>query len=407
VEQKFFCCFFFKKSIARLTSLSRRAVIAAGLVSTLPTKARAGTARLATQLIAAIRTSMQAGPSGPVLLNSFITASGPNKSDFDTTQANAAYVYDNALAGLALLAAGDHANAARIGAALEIAQSHDRFYKDGRLRNAYQAGAMTTPAKLPGWWDAKTNRWNEDSYQIGSQTGPIAWAMLLWAALGQKDAANRAGDFLDDQLRAATGYDGGFYGFEPAPLKLTWQSTEQNTDLVPAFSKLGRTEDAAHAKTFVTAMFDPAAGMFDAGTGPDGLKNPLLAADAGTWPYLAGLGSAASARAAIARLSHGAGIGFSVASGGIWLEGTAFAALVLEKLNDDRAQNFAETIAANISLAGYVYATVDEKLATGLTVGPSLQPGVAPEKFNYYRRPALAPTAWAALAALDVNPLAR
>ena len=57
-------------------------------------------------------------------------------------------------------------------------------YSDGRLRNAYQAGAMATPAKLPGWWETTAGHWVEDPYQAGSQTGPIAWAMLLWAALG-------------------------------------------------------------------------------------------------------------------------------------------------------------------------------------------------------------------------------
>ncbi len=350
---------------------------------------------------------MAEAPGGPVLLNSFVVEPGPARSDFDLTQANAAYVYDNALAGLALLGAGDRENAARIGAALEIAQNHDRFYKDGRLRNAYQAGAMAMPAKLPGWWDAKANRWNEDPYQAGSQTGPLAWAMLLWTALGQADAANRAADWLDDQLRARSGYYGGFYGFEPNPLKLLWQSTEQNTDVFTVCEKLGRRDDAAHARDFVLSMFDPKRGLFNAGTGPDGGKNTLLAADAGTWPYLTGLGTPASARAAIAALRHGAGIGFSSASAGIWLEGTAFASLVLACENDALANRFTASIAANTGPEGYVYASVADMLATGLTVGPALAPGEVPQKFNYYRRQALAPTAWAALATLDINPLAR
>jgi hypothetical protein len=381
---------------------SRRAFLAgAGVTLAMPACADS-----ANRLIAAVRDAVAAGPAGPLLLNSFIVEPGPSKSDFDVTQANAAYVYDNALAGLALLAAGDRDSAARIGQALEIAQNHDRFYKDGRLRNAYMAGAMTAPAKLPGWWDAAAGQWREDPYQVGSQTGPVAWAMLLWAALGQTSAANRAGDWLDDQLRAGAGYYGGFYGFEPAPLKLTWRSTEQNTDLFAAFTRLGRAEDAAHAKHFVAAMSDAGTGTFIAGTAPDGARNPLLAADAGTWPYLAGLGAPRSAQTAIEKLRHGNGIGFSAASGGIWLEGTAFAALVLKRQNNPLAEKFSATITANIAGNGYVYATADEILSTGLTVGPSLQPGVPAKKFNYYRRPALAPTAWAALAALDVNPLA-
>jgi hypothetical protein len=386
---------------------TRRSLLTFAGLTVFSKTALAKTPSIAARLIAALRAAMAIAPPGPVLLNSFITEPGPTRSDFDTTQANAAYVYDNALAGLALLAAGDRDNATRIGVALEVAQNHDRFYHDGRLRNAYQAGAMTMPAKLPGWWDVKANRWNEDPYQAGSQTGPLAWAMLLWIALGQTDAANRAADWLDDQLRAPTGYYGGFHGFEPNPLKLLWQSTEQNTDFFVACTKLGRMEDAAHAKTFVTGMFDSARDLFNAGTGPDGANNPLLAADAGTWPFLAGIGTPASALAAIEQLRHGNGIGFSAASTGIWLEGTAFASLALERQNNKLAETFAATIAANTGPTGYVYASVNQKLETGLTVGPSLQPGVAPQKFDYFRRQALAPTAWAALATLDINPLAR
>ncbi|HQT39346.1 MAG TPA: hypothetical protein PK231_07965 [Acidocella sp.] len=361
---------------------------------------------LAGQLVGALQSAMAALPPGPALLNSYIVDTGPNLPDFDLTQANVAYVYDNAVAGLALLAAGDRNNAARIGAALEIAQTNDRFWKDGRLRNGYQAGAMMKPAKLPGWWNAKTSSWQEDPYQVGSQAGPVAWAMLLWSALGHTDAANKAGNWLDEQLRAVNGYYGGFYGFEPEPLKLTWQSTEQNTDLYAVFNKLHRMEDGAHAGNFVRDMFNAQAGMFNAGVSPAGSTNDLLAADAGIWPYLAGLGSATSALDAIKALKQGSGIGFSAASKGIWLEGTAFAGLALRRLGDARADEFMATVAANISPSGYVYATVAPTISTGLTVGPSLQPNVPEQTFNYFRRPALAPTAWAILAALDVNPLA-
>ncbi len=354
--------------------------------------------------VGAIQTQLGALPPGPALLNSYITEAGPDKSDFDVTQANAAYVYDNALAGLLLHAAGDKAGAMRIGQALAIAQAHDRFYRDGRLRNAYQAGAMAAPAKLPGWWDAKADRWNEDPYQAGSATGPLAWAMLLWAALGMDAPANSAGQFLDDQLRAPSGYYGGFYGFEPAPLKLLWQSTEQNVDMFAACRALSRGEDAAQAVRFVRARLDAATVSFQAGTAPGGAPNTLLAADAGIWPYLAGLGGEQTAKNAIKRLRRGNGIGFSEASGSFWLEGTAFAALALGE--DPLAKDFMATIAANVSPLGYVYATVAPSLATGLTVGPSLKVGVPEQAFNYYRRPSLSATAWAGFAAAAINPLA-
>jgi len=384
--------------------ISRRGFTAG--IALMPAVALAADKALSTRCIEAIQKFMAAMPDGPVLLNSFIVDAGPALSDFDVTQANAAYVYDNALAGLALLVSGDRNNADRIGAALELAQNHDRFWKDGRLRNAYQAGSMSAPAKLPGWWDVQAKAWREDPYQVGSQTGPMAWAMLLWAALGQTDAANRAGDWLDDQLRASQGYYGGFYGFEPSPLRLTWQSTEQNTDLFSVFRKLKRMDDENHARIFVERMFDSKSGQFNAGTTPDGSINPLLAADAGIWPYLSGIGQPNSALTAVHQLRNGKGIGFSGASRGIWLEGTAFASLALENSNPVLAAAFLETVEGNISPSGYVFATVSDSLSTGLTVGPSLQPHTPEKPFNYYRRPALAPTAWAVLAGLEVNPLA-
>jgi hypothetical protein len=347
----------------------------------------------------AISAALAAMPAGPVLLNSYIVE--PGGGDFDVTQANAAYVYDNALAGLALLAAGRPDQARRLADALAAAQAHDRFFTDGRLRDAYMAGKMTAPAKLPGWRDKQAGHWAEDPYQAGSQTGPIAWAMLLWLALGMRAPAQRAADFINRTLRAPRGYYGGFYGFEPNPQKLTWQSTEQNTDLFAVFSKLGAAPDAAHAKNFVSAMLDPKTGCFGAGLSGTGAVNPLLAADASIWPYLAGLGDAVSARTAIKRLDRGSGIGFSESSTSIWLEGTAFASLALR---GPEAASFLRTIAANRAPNGYVYATVAPMLATGLAVGPATggQPELA---FNYYRRPSLSATAWAVLAALGKNPL--
>ena len=175
--------------------ISRRG-FAAG-VALIPAAAFAADKGLAARCVGAIRAAMAVAPAGPVLLNSFVVNTGADAADFDLTQANAAYVYDNALAGLALLAAGDKDDAARIGQALALAQGHDRFWKDGRLRNAYQAGVMTAPAKLPGWWDKAAQSWREDPYQVGSETGPVAWAMLLWAALGMRGPADWAGDWLD------------------------------------------------------------------------------------------------------------------------------------------------------------------------------------------------------------------
>lgn len=385
-----------------LNKLTRRAFCAGTVL--LPALARAE-ANLGRGLAQSILGQMAALGDGPVLLNSYLVNTGPGADDFDLTQANAAYVYDNALAGLLLLAAGHKPEAQRIGQALAIAQAHDRKFTDGRLRNGYAAGPMATPAKLPGFWNKKTSQWDEDPYQVGTDTGPVAWAMLLWAALGMTTPANKAGNFLDEQLRAPLGYYGGFYGFDPSQQKLTWESTEQNLDLAVAFKKLNRPEDAGHAAAFVHAAYDARDGLFKTGLTPQGKPGAMVAADAGIWPYLAGQGSAASAQHAIAALRHGAGIGFSDASTGIWLEGTAFAALALKRMKHPLAAAFLNTVSANLAPQGYVYATVAPMLGTGLKVGPSLQKNVPPRDFNYYRRPSLSATSWAGLAAFGVNPL--
>lgn len=365
-------------------------------------QARTGMGERLTQAILA---KMAKLGSGPVLLHSYLLRGQTHENDFALTQANAAYVYDNALAGLLLFNTGHQPEALRIAQALEIAQTHDRYFHDGRLRNAYAAGPISVPTKLPGFWNQKTKQWNEDPYQLGSDAGPIAWAMLLWAALGMQAPANKAGDFLNASLRAPLGYYGGFYGYDQNQQKLSWQSTEQNLDLAVAFAKLGRMADAAHAKAFVNAAYDKKAKLFKTGLNENGKPGAMLAADAGIWPYLAGFGTAESARRAIAGLRHGEGIGFSDASHGIWLEGTAFAALALKTMHSPLAASFMDTIAANLSPQSYVYATASAVLETGLKVGPSLIKNQPAQNFNYYRVPALSATSWAAMAALSINPL--
>ncbi|HQU01411.1 MAG TPA: hypothetical protein PLI12_03070, partial [Acetobacteraceae bacterium] len=122
--------------------------------------------------VAGLRAALADIPPGPAFLNSYVVL--PGSADFDRTNENAAYSYDNALAGLALLAAGHPAEAARIADGFVIAQTHDRFWHDGRLRNAYRAGAVSAGGiiALPGWWDAAQNEWLEDPYQVGSESGP-------------------------------------------------------------------------------------------------------------------------------------------------------------------------------------------------------------------------------------------
>jgi hypothetical protein len=340
--------------------------------------------------------------NGAGLLRSY-TAQGD--SPFDRTHADCAYVYDNAAAGLALLAAGDRAGACRIADALAGAQSRDRFWHDGRLRNAYRAGPVPASGTYPlnGWWDARAGAWREDAYQAGTATGPLAWAILLWAQLGDayRGPAGRAADFIEKNLRAPRGFSGGFFGFEPAPARIGWVSTEHNIDVFAAFSWLGRTAAAGHARDFVTAMWQPDRAAFAMGLHPDGTLNTESALDANFWPLLLP-GAPGGWRGAFGttRRLHAVGMGgvdFNTDLDGVWLEGNAYVALLARRFAEpDLAARMMRTLRDNTAADGLIYATTTPTLTTGLSTGKDV--------FLYYRRPHLGATAWAVLADRNISP---
>lgn len=363
---------------------------------------------------------------GPGLIQSYaVRARGEaGYAPFDRVHGNCAYVYDNAVAGLALLACGERGLALRIGTALLHAQSHDRFWADGRLRNAYRAGPLPPagPYPLAGWWDDAARRWAEDPYQAGSATGVMAWAMLLWLALARAQAepllpglpgfaaaARLTASLISRRLTAPAGFYGGFSGFEPDPPRLDWISTEHAADLAAVFHALGDAAAAAHARRFLDSMFDPAQGGFAAGLTPQGARFGLAAVDANLWPALlpgadprwaAGLGFVLARCGAAA----GDGVGFSAASqGGLWLEGTAMAALAARRAGDGALAARLLGTLARYTAGGMIYATPAPLLRTGLATGTSAGPDAA-DDFVYYGRPHLAPLAWAVLAAQGANP---
>jgi hypothetical protein len=353
--------------------------------------------------------SERAGALGGAGLLQSYDVSG--NSEFDRTQAGCAYVYDNAVVGLALLAIGDTAGARRIGDGLVQAQNRDRFWHDGRLRNAYRAGPAPGQGAYPlaGWWDDTQARWLEDGYQAGTATGVVAWAMLLWIGLGAayREPAERAADFVQSQLRGPRGFNGGFLGFEPKPQRVAWVSTEHNLDLAAAFAALGRREAATHARDFVASMWNAAEGRFNIGLRPDGSVNDGSAIDANLWPLLAA-GAQPEWRKALPWVlaQHGLppgpgadGVDFNTDRDGIWLEGTAITALTCKHLGLPAAR-LMTTLHAQTSPGGLIYASSTASLTTGLSTG--LDEHAA--DFLYYRRPHIAPTAWALLAANGTTP---
>jgi len=353
--------------------------------------------------------------AGPYFLASYPTAAvGPLHG--------AAFTYDNALAAIALLGCGDQRAARRIGDALLAALDRDRYWHDGRLRNAYAAGPVAAgPVKLAGWWDAKTNRWLEDRYQAGSDTGNMAWAMLALLALDQAGAGSayragavRIGEWAAGRRdrRGPGGFTGGTFGHEPKPEDIAWKSTEHNADLAAAFRRLAnatgdqRWRDLSDAAgRFVAAMWDGGCGCFAAGTGDDGAtRNPTLALDAQILPLLALPGMVLSQSSAFAtaedRLRHGPGFAYALPATAIWTEGTAQASLFADLAGrKPEAQALLATAEADHAPGGGYFATDAADLPTGFG-----DPTDLTKPRLYFHLPHLAATAWVALAERGLNP---
>src|SRR3979411_3284907 len=67
---------------------------------------------------------------------------GEDESRLPAGLASSAFVYDNALAVIALVACGNFSSATIVGNALSFAARNDRTFSDGRVRNAYRAGTV-------------------------------------------------------------------------------------------------------------------------------------------------------------------------------------------------------------------------------------------------------------------------
>lgn len=357
---------------------------------------------------------MEMRPGGAVFLPSYPTAR-------DVALKDAAYLYDNAVSAMALVGCGKPVQARRIGDAILFALNNDRFWKDGRLRNAYLAGRVTQPpVKLVGWWEPKQNVWAEDRYQVSSDSGNMAWAILALLAVHEvssdaryRDGAARIGAML---LRwdSKKGFTGGVQGHEPKPQMLSWKSTEHNTDIAAAFAGLAQAtgdkawfERAKSAKQFVDSMWRADCRCFAAGTGLDGVTpNPLLALDAQLWPLMALAGVNArhgeAARTAQQKLSQSGGLAYSEGSKGLWTEGTAQAVLYFRLAGDTVAAGKYEAAVRGMRQkdGGYLASSTTATTGFRLESDPT-QPR------QYFRIPHLAAAAWAALAEKSYNPFTR
>ncbi len=336
--------------------------------------------------------------------------------------ATTAFTYDNALVVIALIACGDVTNARPIGNALVRAALHDRTFGDGRIRNAYRAGPVGEgPPLLPGWWDERNRLWAEDAAQDGSSTGNVAWAALALLTLHQatQDPDDLAGakhliDWVIANTACDSGFCGGFHGYDPQQVRLTWMSSEHNVDVEAAARWLFRVtheqrydEAAKQARQLLDRSFR--GDHFLLGTKPDGspADDGLLALDVQLWPWMASADAPAEWRKALGfaekHLAVDGGFDFNGDRDGVWVEGTAQAALAYRMSGNAAAHaRLLAGLKADRTEQGLLNATRVPRLTTGLSIDPT-GTATTPD-FFYYKRPHLGATAWAVLAETGWNP---
>jgi hypothetical protein len=346
---------------------------------------------------------------------------------------NFSYVYDNAAALIALSKAGEYDKAKQIADALVFASEHDRYYTDGRLRNAYANGDPQTysgwhstitdeMSQNSGFWDAEQGAWFEDYYAVSTSTGNIAWAIMALNEAhksfpdGDKylETAKRLADFVLTLKSKTGGFTAGYEDWEGQEFSVTYKSTEHNIDLITAFGQLAKltgdkkyTSAANHAKTFVMSMYDKKRHLFYTGTGNDGVtvSKDVLPLDCNTWAILALESSFKDGKLVLAEVEKqfaikGGGYDFNTDKDGVWFEGTAQVALAYKAIgNNTKYKEIMTFLQKNMSKNGSITAADRDYVTTGFTVA-----GMGDMPWNYGKREHLGATAWLALARLGVNP---
>lgn len=406
----------FTHKYRRLCSLALAVAVPAVAVAATPRK------QLADTTCATLRSAATAMPGdGPMLLPSYPTV----HDDAGKLRAleHVGFVYDNAVAGTALIACGAPGQARRIADALLAAAAHDPTYKDGRLRNAYHDGTGKQAQQLPGYYDTQAGYWKQDAYQVSTATGNAAWAALLFLGVYQHTRQARYLDAAVGQLHwidahtyeaaAPAGYDGGYFGFDGKQQIQHWKSTEHNLDVYAAARWAMRyrkdpllAREARISGAFVRAMWHRAQQRFFIGTQDDG-KTPSThndGLDAQVWPLLA-FHPVPDAWHQVwhwieAQHRHGAGYGYRRATRGVWTEGTAQAADAMQASGRTVPPALWQLLLAQRGPRGMLYATPQQRIGTDLAIGPTSTRA----DFFYYHLPHLGATAWAALAARGWNP---
>lgn len=372
-----------------------------------------------------------------------------------------AFVYDNALAICAYLAAGRRylARARQLGDALLYAQDHDPGHQDGRLRQAYNVGPYVFYDGNPQQYgfvlpDGTANMGWQFGF-TGTAVGDMAWPGIALAQLFDRTrdrrylaGALRIGHWIVSNARSDQPLGGFRFGVDGANKPVTVSSTEHNIDATAFFALLARASgdrswlaQSAHARGFVLRMWDAGGRFFYTGTNDGSTVNTSpVPEDTQTWSWLAlrsarYAGSIEWARtkltttdtptAANSQLPAGVkltGVTFSSASltssaayngrtvdrSGVWLEGTGHLAAALadrDRSGDRRAAASAvrqlelaqDRLGAGQHLGGAALAA-----GSGVVAASSLiDTGFG---FGYFPVRHVGATAWYLLAALSANP---
>ena len=394
----------------------------------------------------------------PRFLVSYETIKSQNA--FDTVNRNAAFVYDNSLALIALDAAGDLTHARTIADALLYAMANDRFFTDDRLRNGYQGGDVMLPpgwlpnnkpntVRMPGWYDPTRSTWFEDVTQVSSNTGNVGWSILALLDFYEVtnepkylQGAEQLGSWVianTSDNRGSGGFTGGYDGWENGAAsggsftcvsnvivngqcKRLYKSTEHNIDLYAAFSRLYVDDQQAQwaqaakqAKAFVISMWNSdttTGGYFLTGTVEDGItvNAGVIPVDIQAWaiqalgadaqPYLAALN--------YVEIHHKTTLGYGFKQVGdtlcgdhTWFEGTSqVAEAYLLAGNRDKWQSILDNEHSAQLPSGAMPAT-DGDDSTCVNTGFVLDNG---QPWEYFHRAHVGATAWLSLAENSVNP---
>ena len=376
---------------------------------------------------------IESAQSAPVMLRSYDTE--------NVYIQNAAFSYDNALAGMAFISEDMKPEAQQIMDAFVYAVRNDRALPaaeehseaDGllRVRNAYAAGDISafpgweSGAKLPGWYDNETGEWYEDRYQVGSNVGNTSYAamalMQYYKAYGGEQYLETARSLMDWVIEECSdegdGFTGGFDGWQegdpPVVYPFTYKSIEHNIDAYAVFSALFKVteeskyrEAAGSALRFIESMYDEEQGLFMTGTLDDGVtpNTGVVVLDAQVWCRMA-LGEAfepyKSALDLVEKMKSPEGaypFCLENKNGGWWAEGTAYTALMYRGIGRFDEYRQAMDALASVQLDNGLFpaATVDN-----LSTGMDLFDG---SPWEYSTDAHIAPAAWFVMAGNGFNP---